>query len=274
MTPELSHLQPDSCPVDAHVHLHRKTDVGATLDSAAANFARVRGADTGLLGYLLLTQAAHELVFEALEPGSSEGDWLLVRAEPQTLLARNGERMIALVCGRQAQADDGLEVAALGTLERFDDGLPFGELLRAVMASDAVAAIPWGFGKWTGTRARRVAAEMARQDPARYFLGDSGSRSWAGPEPALIRRARAGGIRVLAGTDPFPFAGDFRRVGSFGFVAELEPDPEQPWARLRSWLAAVRGSPRLYGRPAGPVRFLVNQLGVHVHNFVRHWKAE
>ena len=33
-----------------------------------------------------------------------------------------------------------------------------------------------------------------------------------------------------------------------------------------TWLVGLRDSPLLYGRPSGPVRFLINQLGVQVYN--------
>jgi hypothetical protein len=258
-------------PVDAHVHLHRLPDVAPTLDAAASNFRGLAPTGQRLDGCLLLTQMSRERVFEALVGQGMAGDWRLesVPDEPETLIATKDEHSLALICGRQVRADDGLEVAALGTLQTFADGRPFAETLAEVMDSGAIAAIPWGFGKWLGARGRSVEAELARQGDGRVFLGDSGSRAWPFAEPALIRRARARGLPVIAGTDPFPFAGDRRRVGSFGFLAEIEPDPAGPLRSLRAWLAGLQSSPVLYGRPSGPFRFLLNQLGVQVHNRLR-----
>ena len=260
--------QPRGWPVDAHVHLHRLDAVPATLDAAAANFQRAAPGREGLLGGLLLTQTAREQVFEALNGRDQVGDWQFERVadEPETLLARRGSRTMALVCGRQVRAADGLEVAALGTRQSFVDGRPFAESLAAVLESGAVAAIPWGFGKWTGRRGRVVETTMVNQAQGRVFLGDSGGRAALLGVPTLIRSARARGIPVLAGTDPFPFAGDHRRVGSFGFLAEIEPDPRGPWRALRAWLRSVSTSPALYGRPSGPVRFAINQVGVQFYN--------
>jgi hypothetical protein len=258
-------------PVDAHVHLHDLSKVPATLDAAATNFARAAGQRGNLLGGLLLTQMAHERVFEALAGRERIGEWRLRRLEqePETLIASAPHGSLAVICGRQVRAVDGLEIAALGTLANFRDGRPFTDSLAEVLATDAIAAIPWGFGKWLGDRGRRVEAALARQDMTNVFLADSGARSWAMREPALIRRARSRGARVLAGSDPFPFAADGRRAGSFGFLARIEPDPERPLDALRRWLRSPQAVPVLYGRPSGPFRFLVNQFGVQVHNRLR-----
>jgi len=249
------------------VHFHRVGAVAATLDAAAVNFQRAVHSQPTLAGYLLLTQGAREHVFEELRELRLAGDWQLAPApgEDQTMIARRGELCMAVVCGRQIRADDGLEVAALGTCRTFPDGRSFAESLDEVLAADVLAAIPWGFGKWTGARGRRVQRVM-HGAAGRAFLGDSGSRTWFFGEPALISRGRTAGALVLAGSDPFPFASDHRRVGAFGFLADIEPDLTVPWHSLRTWLAGLRDSPLLYGRPSGPVRFLINQLGVQAYN--------
>lgn len=254
--------------MDAHVHFHGLGAVGATLDAAAENFRRVAPSSPTLAGYLLLTQAARENVFSELRGHRSVGDWQLAPAgaEEQTLLARRDGLCLAIVCGRQIRADDGLEVAALGTLRSFPDGRPFAESVAEVLSAGVLAAIPWGFGKWAGARGRRVAGLMEGSLAPRVFLGDSGSRTWLAGQPALIRWGRAGGKIVLAGSDPFPFASDHRRVGAFGFLAAVEPDLAAPWRSLRDWLEGLQQSPPLYGRPSGPLRFIINQLGVRVYN--------
>jgi hypothetical protein len=254
--------------VDAHVHLHRLEQVSATFDAAAVNFRRACPGRSGLLGGLLLTQTSWERVFERLAERREIGDWLLesVPAEPESMIARRGTHVIAVICGRQVRADNGLEVAALGTRRAFADGRSFADSLTDVLASGAVAALPWGFGKWTGSRGQLLDAVLATATPGTVFIGDSGSRMSLLGEPTAIRRARSRGLRVLAGTDPFPFAADHRRVGSFGFLAAIDPDPAMPWQALRAWLQRQIASPVLYGKPSGPCRFMVNQVGIQVYN--------
>ena len=264
-------------PVDAHVHFHSLERVPSTLDAAAHNFHGAGARQEGLLGALLLTEAAGEAVFEALKGSVPEvGGWRFTQApcEEQSLIARREKEAIAIICGRQVRAADGLEVLALGTCEQFPEGLPFSQAVETVRQSGALAAIPWGFGKWTGARAQRVRAMLASTDPADLFLGDNGGRVESMGAPSIIEDAERRGFRVLPGTDPFPFSTDQRRVGGFGLLADVQPTEEAPWGTLRAWLAGLDASPERYGRAIGPVRFALNQLGIQVYNrFLKGRKA-
>jgi hypothetical protein len=99
------------------------------------------------------------------------GGWRIAGcAERARNLDREPRRPVAgVVCGRQVRADDGLEVAALGTLQDFPDGRPFAESLAAVINSGAITAIPWGFGKWLGARGRKVEAEISGRAASSIF---------------------------------------------------------------------------------------------------------
>lgn len=251
-------------PVDAHVHFHNAMRVEPTLNAAALNFKAASRRLDGLLGVLLLTQARAERVFESLQDTSRAGDWNVGRAsaEAETLIAERGPESIAVVCGRQLRTEEGLEVLALGTLERFPDGLPLANAIASVGDSGAIAVLPWGFGKWLGARGRKVENVFSGGAPDRLFAGDNGGRVGSLPMPRLIRMAAARGFRVLPGSDPFPFAADHRRVGAFGFMAMTELPLSAPWRALRSWLLGHAGSPLPYGRGCSPLRFAVNQIGI------------
>jgi len=260
--------RPGGWPVDAHVHFHRPARVAPTLEAALVNFSMLRGPADGLLGVLLLAQGAREHVFEMLQAARTAGGWSMapVAGEPQTLIARRGAVSIAVVCGRQVRADDGLELLALGTEACFEDGRSFAEMLDAVQRSGALAVIPWGVGKWLGRRGRKVASALETASSREVFLGDNGGRfGWAG-RPRALRAAEARGFRILPGTDPFPFGEDHRRVGGFGFVTHAPLDEIAPWRKLRTWLCDRRGSPIGYGHACGPLRFVVNQVGIQAWN--------
>lgn len=255
-------------PIDGHVHFHRSTLVTRTLDAAAENFRRMRPDRRGLLGALLLCQSASERVFEQLAEQRSSGDWQIAPAanEPETLLARKAGSSVAIVCGRQVRARGGLEVLALGTRQVFPDGASFSETLANVRASGAFAVIPWGFGKWFGKRGDVVAESLRALGPGNIAVGDNGSRLAMMSTPALISDSARKGFRVLPGTDPFPFAGDYDRVGRFGFLADTALDEAAPWHTLRAWLESRTESPRTFGEPSGPVRFVRNQIGIQFYN--------
>jgi len=255
-------------PVDAHVHFHALARVPPTLEAAARHFSAAGGRSHGFLGALLLAQSQAECVFEELASLSSYGQWTLEPAErePETLIARAGDAAIAVVCGRQVRARNGLEVLALGTRAMFPDGMPFDEAVAAVHSSGAVPVLPWGFGKWLGERGRQVREAALQRGPAALLIGDNGSRLQCAGVPRLVRELQQQGFKALPGTDPFPFAGGYRRVGGFGFLAGIEPSLASPWRDLRAWLAGEGGSPCPYGRATGVLDFLISQTGIQLYN--------
>lgn len=255
-------------PIDGHVHFHSQAAIGPTLDAAAANFRAAGGSPDGWLGGMLLTQAAGERVFESILSPAEIGGWTLTAAqeEPETLIARRGGSMMAIVCGRQVRAKDGLEVLALGTGETIPDGLPFAEAVEAVRRSRALTAIPWGFGKWMGQRGRRVESTLRSLGNEALFVGDNRGRLNLLGLPALVRASGRQGFRVLPGSDPFPFAGGYRKVGSFGFFAEVNPSEAAPWRELRAWLMERTDSPQPYGRASGLFDFVFSQTGIQFYN--------
>ena len=254
--------------MDAHVHFHRMELVAPTLDSAARNFSMFERPASAVTGVLLLAESARERIFDRLRGVGMLGDWQFRESpgEPVTILAEARDRRIAIVCGRQIRCALGLEVLALGTMATYPEGLELEETLDRVTADGAVASVPWGFGKWIGRAGAQVAGFFSRGPRVRVFAGDNGGRLDVTGQPGLLDSARRAGFEVLPGTDPFPFSSDYRRVGSFGFLADVEPPAPAPWAALREWLEDQRQSPQAYGRALGPLRFAFNQCWIQVHN--------
>lgn len=252
--------------VDAHVHFHPCYEPQTFLEGALRNFRR--GAAELVLaqpwtGYLLLTESAGAHWFRRWRDGlNASGGW---RFEPtpeeESLLAVNGTLRLILIAGRQIVVRERLEVLALGKDLELPDGLPLADTLEWVRESGALPVLPWGFGKWWGRRGA-VVAETLEQD-GELFLGDNAGRH--GPIPALFRRARKLGIRLLPGSDPLPFSRHAGLAGSYGFVLPHAVDEDRPAETL---LRRIResGQPRAFGRRAGLPRFLRDQVGMQLHN--------
>ena len=258
--------------VDAHVHFHQQRLVEPTLDAAARNFARLGPPAGPLFGALLLAEPARERIFEQITASRTCGRWQLqpVAGEPQTILASSGEGEIAIVCGRQVRCALGLEALALGTTAQYSDGRGLEETLERIRADGGLAVVPWGFGKWMG-RAGGIVRDLfsaCSDAPGRVFAGDNGGRLHLWGMPRLLEAATEAGFRVLPGTDPFPFAADYRRVGAFGFVAEAEISQSAPWGSLKQWLESPGAAPKPYGRALNPLQFLFNQGWMQIHNRV------
>jgi hypothetical protein len=106
--------------------------------------------------------------------------------------------------------------------------------------------VAWSPGKWTGARGRLVEALVEETPPGGLLLADTALRPRGWPEPRLMRRARAKGFGVLAGSDPLPFPGEERRIGCYATCWEGSFDPERPAASVRAALDTP--SPALHAR--------------------------
>jgi hypothetical protein len=85
-------------------------------------------------------------------------------------------------------------------------------------------------------RRRIVEGLLEGTSPKDLLIGDSSLRPAGWPEPGLMRAARRAGFRIVAGSDPLPFAGEERMLGRYGVAGDGAFDPRCPAASLRRWL--------------------------------------
>ena len=266
----------DRFPVDAHVHFHDPSHVVNTLGAAAVNFGAL-GLTAGgpVRGAFLLAQSSREHVFEWLRDQPRVEPWQVraVPAEPQSLWLRSEAAEILVICGCQVVAEPGLEVLALGTHRRIEDGLGLAATLELARSGDALAVMPWGFGKWTGQRKRRVREAIESARGGDLWMGDNGGRLSALPKPRLLDEGERRGHAILPGTDPFPFWRDYRRVGSFGCVIPVFLDADRPWQSIRSALRQAGASPQSYGHGSGLIEFGLKQARMQLRKHFRGGQA-
>lgn len=257
--------------VDAHVHIYDVYDLDALLDAAAENFAqaaRAAGlADAPREGMLLLTETARDHVFDALASGKRRLQYWSIAptGEPAVLRASRGaEQSLWLVAGRQIATSEDLEVLALGTTRRFPDREPIKVSLAAAEESAALTALPWGFGKWWGTRGGIIENLIRIPRERAIYLGDNGGRLSLSGRPRLFDVGKQVGLKVLPGTDPLPFRGQERRVGSFGMLLTNWDSSAQPLAQLAECLAAAQSPPIEFGHLTGPMQFVKLQIAMQL----------
>jgi hypothetical protein len=261
--------------VDGHVHIHDCFDVPEFLDAAAANLSAAAerlGLSRASAGCLLLVESQGVDQFARLADGTATtGAWRVSPTEePVSLIAHRPRALpIVLVAGRQIVSRERLEVLAIGTRATFADGRPLDEVLAGVMASDAVAIVPWGVGKWQGARGRLVADLLERDHDRPLFVGDNGGRLGLAPRPKLFAKARSRRVPVLAGSDPLPSPGQLAKVGGYGFVAEVDADARAPFAALRGYLGNLETSPRTFGRLESLPGFVRSQIAMQVQKHAR-----
>lgn len=254
--------------VDAHVHFHEDRLIPSTLDAAAVNFSSIELPTRPSHGMLLLAESPVEHSFDALSNSDRAGAWKLLSppGESESIIATNGAFRIAIICGQQVRCVHGIEVLTLGSRRRYPEGCHPDDVVNQAISDGALPVVPWGFGKWIGRSGRIVKALFDNRRNRSLFAGDNGGRLAMFGVPPLVKRLQRDGVGVLPGSDPFPFGGDYRRVGSFGFLADVPFHVDRPWSVLRSWLLTGSTEPIPYGRAVGPVRFLRNQTGIQIRN--------
>jgi hypothetical protein len=255
--------------VDAHVHLHRTFDIPAFLEHASRNFEQA-ASDIGRLhaGVLLLAESPGEGAFERLRTLRTKS-WAAVETDETESIVLRGyfAAPLVVVAGQQLVTRERVELLALLTGRRFPGGLPLADTIQFVRQEDAIAVLPWGFGKWTRERAKAVAGVITKTDG--IFVGDNGGRWDLLPEPEIFALARSRSIPILPGSDPLPFADHSGRAGSFGFVVPRNIDLEHPARDLRSWLRSHREQPQTFGRLETGGTFAWNQLRMQWRKRVR-----
>lgn len=171
-----------------------------------------------------------------------------------------GARIVALK-GQQLITREGLEVLASG-YKVVPSGLSLSTTVDRITAAGGLSIIPWGAGKWLGRRGRLltnlITSEERRPD---IMLADNGSRPWCWSRVPQFDTAAERGMRVLAGSDPLPLAGEERRVGSYGFRLRAESPESVPIADVfQEELTNAAATIQIVGKAMSFSRFAFNQL--------------
>lgn len=262
---------------DAHVHIYPCFDLSSFLESAFLNFktaAEVGGYPDRWVGLLFLTEARHDNVFKELyeisnSPSNAiEGlhPWKILKTqEDRSLYAQSSEgRGIYLIAGHQIVTAENLEVLALATREKIQEGMPLEVTVREVMNQGGIPVVPWGFGKWFGRRGKHLDHLLNSQKQPTLFLGDNSGRPTFWSEPPLFKKAITRGMRILPGSDPLPFASQVSRAGKFGFALAGTLDPTQPAASIQTLLQQPDTPIAPYGALENPWQFIQNQIGMQM----------
>jgi hypothetical protein len=270
------------------VHIHDCFDIQRFLDAAASNFAfhsSPHAAVTPHRYVLCLTETYSANKFTSIsrtadsgltKTATREASWIFVHSSDEKCLIAahpiHGE--IAIVAGRQIVTAERLEILALGSVEKWDDGLEASDVVQSVRDAGAIPVLPWGFGKWLGRRKRTVEDLMSKFGDGLLYLGDNSGRPRILPNPRQFAAGRELGIRILPGSDPLPFASEYDRAGSFGFYLDGVSEHDGVWAGLCAALEQPGLELHSYGFLESPLRFLRNQIAMqYVTRVTSLWRS-
>lgn len=260
--------------VDGHVHVHPQFDSARFLDAAAGNLramASQLGAGKVWSGFLLLAEMCGVDWFGStcnrLSGGDTAiGNWQFSFShEPETLMAKDRHRSdtLFIVAGRQVVTSEKIEVLALMTRQMVADGMSLDLTVGACHAAGALVVLPWGVGKWLGSRGRLIERTLTiHAGDGPVLAGDNGGRPWFWPRPRIFTRLESAGLPVLPGTDPLPLSDQVSRVGSYGMALVGAISGDAPTANLKARLLAGWDEARMrpFGRLESALGFVRNQV--------------
>lgn len=219
--------------LDTHVHVYPVHHADELLRSAGQRLrALARTPDPVCI--LMLTEAGTHRFFDslqdsallsfAIEQGSEQGAMRLVWEDQPALW---------LVAGRQIVTAERLEILGLAMTDTPPDGQAATAAIEAVRAAGGIPVLAWAPGKWMFRRANMVRALCDEYDSDALWLGDSSLRPLGWPLPRPMRNPTR---RVIAGSDPLPFAGEENQAGRYATRIEGSFDPDQPLTSIRQLL--------------------------------------
>ncbi len=260
---------------DAHAHIYGNFSPAAALRHGLENLSRRhRQEGDGLAASyaLLLCGGTDDDCFTALERLMEEGGELAnggwrrgCTDEAESLRLHspepNGAELL-LIAGRQLVTAERLEVLALGCRRPLANGLSLAASVAAVRQQDALAILPWGFGKWLGGRGKKIRSYLESAAIEGLFVGDNGGRPAFLPPPPLFAVAARRGIRLLPGSDPLPLDGEEKRIGSRGVALAGSLTDKRPVTELKRLLLDPSVPLQGFGSGQELVAFCTSQLAL------------
>ncbi len=262
---------------DSHVHIQDLFSLDVFFKKSLENFSQqMSQSQVNCSGtfFLLLTEGKTHDFFSLFQKEVTERTDILPQSwkiegtqEEESLLFSHkdwpGARLF-VVAGRQIITTERLEVLALGTASKFDDGGALVATINCVREGQGLAVVPWGAGKWLGKRGKLVNNLIETADSENLFMGDNGGRPVFWPAPAAFALAAKRGIRLLPGSDPLPLAEEEPRAGSFGGFVPGECTSATPFADLKTLLTEQNVPITPFGNKQGTIRFFKTQIALRM----------
>ena len=257
--------------VDGHVHKHACFDTETFLNGASRNIQRA-ASGLGVSGpndnFLLMTESNGMSFFTDVASHADRGGigrWAFATTEEETsLIAIKGAERLIIIAGRQIATRERLEVLAIGTVETPPDGDSLQNSLGATRAAGAMAIIPWGFGKWWGTRGTFVAHAINTALPGQLHLGDNGGRLRRSRPPKHFAMAENRGLSILPGSDPLPFPEHNDVAGSYGLFLHGPINPDRPTASICALINDREVRRRPFGTRTSFSKFIRYQMAMQL----------
>lgn len=266
-------MQNSTIVMDGHVHLYPEYKLERAFEFGTENMQKcLRNSpfanSQNVITVWLLTERWDCTFFRQMSEtpdNFSNGDVTLsVTPEKEAvLLERKGFPKTYIFAGRQLVSNDGLEVLSLAT-DYFvkDRTLSTADLIAGVKDADGVPVLNWAPGKWFFNRGKIVKKILDRSEPTDFVVGDNPLRPVCWPVPRLMKYASQKKFKVIAGSDPLPFAGEEKNVGTYCFAMEGVFDENKPVTSIRKLLQAPDRTGKILGKRNGLIKFAIRETRI------------
>jgi hypothetical protein len=253
--------------LDAHGHLHNQWDIRTALQGAFQNFARALsnlGSSPPFSAFVFLCSSPSTLPWstlgEHLVDIKKQGPYQMEEDQHRICFIDNEGNSISLLPGHQIVSQESLEILSIGRTHGIPSG-PAEGIIESLLAGGTLIILPWGTGKWLGSRGKLVDTLLERFGSS-LLLGDNSGRPTIWRNVPQFQTARTRGIAILPGTDPLPIPHHQNRLGSFGCAlpAEVKPHSLEELAQLISSSIPIRS----YGTLETLFGFFRSQIGIRL----------
>ncbi len=257
--------------VDGHVHLYPIFDLEQAIEIGRKNLLKLakkaKSMEKVVPVWLLVERSDTDMfgrIKKLAEKNENKNGFSFDQIDSETIAVKEGDKKILYIfAGRQLVTEENLEVLSLvSNFNLADFSVPLDEAIDLIEQNQGIPALNWAPGKWFAGRGRVVEKMIAENAPGKFFVGDSTMRNTFWPTPKLVKRAKKKGFALIAGSDPLPFAGEEKIIGSYGFLIDGDFSEKKPAESIRKILRTNSGSLRIAGKRNNPVIFAFRQYKI------------
>jgi hypothetical protein len=237
---------------DTHMHFYPCYDAAA-MRHLADNLGELSG-NAVKIGFLAERRDCNFLA----QIAAGGADLGVFKAQPSSepdavSIHRDGKLVLYLIAGRQVVTAERIEVLSLASRLNIAEGLPADETVRSILNAKGVPVLSWAPGKWFFERGNVVRRLINRFKPGEVLIGDTSLRPMLWATPWLMHEAGKRGLKILAGSDPLPFAGEEKYMGTYATIMEGEFNADKPATSMRNLMLSPDFAPVLTGLRCGPI---------------------
>jgi hypothetical protein len=237
---------------DTHLHFYPCYDAAAALRHLVDNLGGLSG-DAVTIG--LLAERRDCNFFAQIAAGADLGVFKVQPSSEQDAVSirLDGEPVLYLLAGRQVVTAERIEVLSLASRLNVAEGLPADETVRSILNAKGIPVLSWAPGKWFFRRGDVIRRLIRQFKPGQVLIGDTSLRPTLWTTPWLMHEAARRGFKILAGSDPLPFAGEEKYMGTYATLIEGAFDAAKPATSVRNLMLSPDFSPVLTGLRCGPI---------------------